>query len=464
MGDDANHLLMQAAAAVVQGGGAVAALALDSPANRRNTTGRRGRDVRAKRRRFRTDQALICIQRDYLGSETIPDEPLYGTQFKLFFRLSRPRFQRLMEDVMNAEIQFYRQPKNRLASNSHSLEAKLMLPLKTLAYGVASHCFIDYFQMSIEYARSCCFEFDKTIKALYMMEYLRLPTATDIKAITKLHKAVHKVPGMAGSLDCSHTYWKNCPKAWQGSYHNGKEKHPSIVLEAVSDYHMFFWHVSYGYTGNLNDKNILSLSPLLERMIDGSFEQIEREAQVVPFTIEGEEFNQTWITVDGIYPRWSRFVRGIKKPVSDLQRKYTKWQESTRKDIERAFGVLKGTFQFVARPIQLHDLTDISNRMICCLILHNIIVCDRVMGEVAVRYDPSNSVEEEVVEVQQPPDLQEVQGHPVAAVNGGIGIDGAPQDVVELLTDNERFRRLSNHGQHQRLATALMNRFLPRYD
>jgi hypothetical protein len=40
------------------------------------------------------------------------------------------------------------------------------------------------------------------------------------------------VEGFVGSLDCTHTYWKNCPKAWQSSY-VGKEKQPSIVLEAT---------------------------------------------------------------------------------------------------------------------------------------------------------------------------------------------------------------------------------------
>jgi hypothetical protein len=47
---------------------------------------------------------------------------------------------------------------------------------------------------------------------------LRLPTATDLKNIVKLHKAAHIVEGMIGFLDCTHTFWKNCPKAWQGSY------------------------------------------------------------------------------------------------------------------------------------------------------------------------------------------------------------------------------------------------------
>jgi hypothetical protein len=99
---------------------------------------------------------------------------------------------------------------------------------------------------------------------------------------------------------------------------------------------------------------------------------------------------------DGIYPSYSRFARGIKVPANREEKKYTSWQEGVRKDVERAFGVLKNTWQFLDRPILLHDLTDISNRVVSCLLLHNIFITDRVMQEASdtcynyrERYDPS---------------------------------------------------------------------------
>jgi Plant transposon protein len=57
---------------------------------------------------------------------------------------------------------------------------------------------------------------------LFANEYLRSPTASDMAAINQLHRRVHSVDGMIGSLDCMHTYWNNCPVAWQQSY-KGKE-------------------------------------------------------------------------------------------------------------------------------------------------------------------------------------------------------------------------------------------------
>lgn len=44
-----------------------------------------------------------------------------------------------------------------------------------------------------------------------------------MKAIYKLHKETHKIDGMFGSLDCTHTWWKNCPVAWQE--HNNNSDH-----------------------------------------------------------------------------------------------------------------------------------------------------------------------------------------------------------------------------------------------
>ena len=154
---------------------------------------------RSTRTNFRHHEALGCIRRDYLG-----DTPLLGKQFHVMFRMSRGRFQVLMEDVMGSTMKFYRSTPFD-GETKHSLEAKLLLPIKTLAYGVPPHAFCDYFQMSATFADSCCKHFDKVIIELYMKDFLRLPTSADLKNIVKLHKHVHRVDGLFGSLDCSHT-------------------------------------------------------------------------------------------------------------------------------------------------------------------------------------------------------------------------------------------------------------------
>jgi Plant transposon protein len=85
-----------------------------------------------------------------------------------------------------------------------------------------------------------------------IMMNLHVPDGKDLKIICQSHKYAHGIDGMVGLLDCSHMYWNNCPKAWQGSS-QGKEGKPTVVLEALCNYHMFFWHASYGYAGYVND-------------------------------------------------------------------------------------------------------------------------------------------------------------------------------------------------------------------
>ena len=413
---------------------------------------------RKPKTRWRHDEALACIKRDYLGDPFDTATPLMkDSGFLLHFRISRARFKRMFNDFKSSGFPFFRQQAQAADGTvGASLEAKLLLPLKTLAYGVPPHTFQDYFQMSATLARDCCVQFDLGIKTLYQREYLRLPTKNDLKSLSNLHKHHHGVDGMFGSLDCMHTFWKNCPKAWQGSF-QGKEGKPSIVLEAIGDYNLWFWHASYGYAGTMNDLNILNASPFLQALVDGTF--IEIEKSVVPYDIAGEQFQYCFILVDGIYPTYSRFVRSIPEPIGERQQRFSAWQESTRKDIERAFGVLQSKFQVLARPMLQLNLIQIGNKVATCLILHNMCVSDRVMGDVNATYDPSFRVGEVVEEeVDQPADLEAVQLRMGVGVGGGrIGVRNTPMDAQQGFTDKDRWNDLKSIEHHNRLIEALID-------
>ena len=341
---------------------------------KRLTDGRSSARRQKKRTVFDHQRAANAIDDDYLGTGVIPR--FDDRQFELQFGINRARFTEIMLAIGHGGNKFFCQEYDGLGRQVARMETRILLALKTIVYGVAAYCFCDYFQMSPQLCRQCLIEFCSEMKKIYEKHWLRMPTKDDVEEIFKLHEGVHGVPGMLGSLDCSQTHWKNCPKAHHGSY-VGKEKKPCIVLEAVCDYNLYIWHASYGYCGALNDVNILYLSPLLEHLLGGTFG--ESEKNVVPYEIAGEEFDKCFLLTDGIYPKFSRFVKANKHPIDPAERRFTAWQESARKDIERGFGVLKAKFQFVSRPIMLRELDLIANRMATCLILHNMCVRDRVM-------------------------------------------------------------------------------------
>jgi hypothetical protein len=131
----------------------------------------------------------------------------------------------------------------------------------------------------------------------------------------------------------------------------------------------------------VKEQFVLNRSALLEYMLDGTLHELEKEAGVVPYKIGDEEFDKLFFLVDGIYPRYFRFVKSYKVPITQVQKRFASWQEAVRKVVEQAYGVLQARWQVLERSIHLHKPEEIAMRAICCFILHNMLVCDRLMNK-----------------------------------------------------------------------------------
>ena len=78
--------------------------------------------------------------------------------------------------------------------------------------------------------------------------------------------------------------------------------------------------------------------------------------------------------VDGIYPELSRFVKTIEEPFDRKTSAFAKWQEATRKGVERAFGVLQRKFHVLVRKIEMWYIGDIACVVNMCISMHNMMV------------------------------------------------------------------------------------------
>jgi hypothetical protein len=138
--DDWDAAVVAASTAAAASAAAVAAAAISSTVMitmlQQPPAKRMQRDHRTlpwdNRREFFHADALQCIGRDFTGLIGYPKTPLHGSQFKLFFRLSRGRFQVLMEDLTASNYGFFKVSDSDGFSRT-SIEARLLLPLKTLA-------------------------------------------------------------------------------------------------------------------------------------------------------------------------------------------------------------------------------------------------------------------------------------------------------------------------------------------
>jgi len=135
-----------------------------------------------------------------------------------------------------------------------------------------------------------------------------------MQRVTKLHFLKHGIQGMLRCLDCMHVVWKNCPVTLQGAF-TGKEGMPTIVLEAMSDYHLWIWHAAFGFAGALNDLNIWENSSLLQSMLDGTMATLDFD-----FWIGGQLFKKLFFLVDSIYPETAKFVKMVSVPTGHAQK------------------------------------------------------------------------------------------------------------------------------------------------
>ncbi|XP_042968395.1 uncharacterized protein LOC122301247 [Carya illinoinensis] len=237
----------------------------------------RQRDNRQPRKFIRRDHAQghERLFRDYFAENSVYPSNL----FRRRFRMSRPLFLRILNEVESYEPYFVQIRDNAGRLGLSSMQ-KITAALRMLAYGVTGDFMDEYIRIDESTAMESLKRFSETIVNVFSDEYLRSPNANDIARLLLVGEQ-RGFPEMLGSIDCMHWKWKNCPAAWKG------------------------------------------------------------RAPAVNYTINGNDYTMGYYLADGIYPKWRTFVKTIPSPRGNKKKNFVKAQESARKDVERAFGVLQ---------------------------------------------------------------------------------------------------------------------------
>ncbi|XP_052304121.1 uncharacterized protein LOC112325534 [Populus trichocarpa] len=116
----------------------------------------------------------------------------------------------------------------------------------------------------------------------------------------------------------------------------------------------------------------------------------EGRTALVNYTINGHEYTMGYYLADEIYPNWSTFVKTIPRSLGAKRKYFASKQESARKDVERAFGVLQSRFAIVRGPVRYWDEETLANIMKACIIMHNMIIEDE--GAMNLGFDHEREV------------------------------------------------------------------------
>ncbi|RWR85203.1 putative nuclease HARBI1 [Cinnamomum micranthum f. kanehirae] len=163
-------------------------------------------------------------------------------------------------------------------------------------------------------------------------------------------------------------------------YARGDHREPSLILEAVASYDLWIWHAFFELPGSHNNINVLDRSPIFTGLGEG-------RTPLTNYSINGHEYTTGYYLADGIYPSWATFVKTIPCSNGPKATNFVAAQESARKDVERAFGVLHARFSIVRGPARFWDRQTLQHIMKACIIMHNMIIEDECDQSLPPNYD-----------------------------------------------------------------------------
>ncbi|XP_026451003.1 uncharacterized protein LOC113351183 [Papaver somniferum] len=98
----------------------------------------------------------------------------------------------------------------------------------------------------------------------------------------------------------------------------------------------------------------------------------------VCFMINGHQCTHGYYLEDGIYPKRSILVQCYRQPPAGAlglsYRHFNDAQMALRKDVERAFGILRRKFPIIYGPYRGLSPREMHKAMLTCIILHNMVI------------------------------------------------------------------------------------------
>ncbi|KAF8402555.1 hypothetical protein HHK36_010641 [Tetracentron sinense] len=320
------------------------------------------------------------------------ESPVYPPRlFRRRFRMRCPLFRCIVSEVEDHQPYFIQQ-RNATGTLGFSSIQKITTVFRMLAYGVTGDYVDEYLRISETTAMESLKLFVEAVVSLYSDQYLRSPTTHDVARLLADGES-RGFPGMLGSNVCIHWKWKNCPTSWRGMY-SGHKREATIILEAVVSYDLWIWHAFFGLPGSNNDINVLEKSFLFTELARGRAPQVN-------YSINGHDYTMGYYLADV--------------------------QESARKDVERAFGVLQARFAIVRQPARIFKVPELKQIMKACIILHIMTIEDERDEQDTLDFD-----------------YEQLDANPPEPVS-----HDQPDMLAEFISNHLRIRDKGTHSQLQ---------------
>ncbi|GBG41146.1 hypothetical protein CBR_g74012 [Chara braunii] len=190
------------------------------------------------------------------------------------------------------------------------------------------------------------------------------------KAVVFLAFADKGVPNCHGCIDCTHIYIDK-PTNANGEDYCDRKRRFSVQAQVVVDMNLCVLDVFVGYPGSVHDMRMLNLSSLWALTEEGQL--FTRPRVMLSFGVR----TNGYLLGDNSYPQSEWIVvpyGGLAQHPSDAH--FDNKQKTTRGEVERAFGRLKGMWRLFLHTHKCNMETLPQQFVIVC-ILHNILMITR---------------------------------------------------------------------------------------
>ena len=152
---------------------------------------------------------------------------------------------------------------------------------------------------------------------------------------------------------------------------------PTHTLDLTTNCRCCILSTTTGHPGRWSDKTLVRFDDFATSMRSGrvlptnTFALLCREGDG---TIVDRKFSGVWLMCDNGYLDWSCMVPPLKHCRTYADKRWSKWLEGMRKDVECTFGILKGRFRVLKNGIRVRGPLATDNIWLTCCALHNFLL------------------------------------------------------------------------------------------
>ena len=153
-----------------------------------------------------------------------------------------------------------------------------------------------------------------------------------------------------------------------------KQQLPARAYNMVTNHRRGIMSSTTGHPCRYNDKTVVLFDGFVQEVHEGKVltDYVFYLLQSIGGTIVRVKYSGVWFITDNGYLSWSVTVPPYKDPITYPQRRWSKWIESMRKDVECTFGIMKIRFTCLQSGVRLHALANTDKYWLTCCAIHNI--------------------------------------------------------------------------------------------